>query len=171
MIPIPIFPDYYAHTDGRIYQIKKETRRKSIIGSNLKYRQVNQYLPSYSKYLCVSIKTAAHSYTFVPVHRLIANAYYKIDPSEYTISHADGNVFNNRPSNLKFKRKPKLFTTTENQNIKYSEIPELEQIFKNHINYDCNNPYWKKYKKIKNTNRFRPTYNWLLIYLKSNKLL
>jgi len=145
---IPNFPGYYAGNDGRVY---------SEFSDHCK--QLTEFRYPFSKFLLVflyrdSVRFGVHC------HKLIASAYFKVNPDRFLIKHKDKDRCNNRPSNLSLiplteVEKPEIDSYYK------SQIREYEIIFFNNINYDFNNPDYLKYYEIKSKGNIRLLYNFL----------
>lgn len=84
MKEIPNHPLYFASENGRIYRQRGKL-----------FRQLTQIIQPYGKYLSVYIIDINGDKTIKQVHKLVASAYYNINPDEFEITHIDGNIFNN----------------------------------------------------------------------------
>ncbi len=159
MKPIPGFPLYYAGSDGRIY--KKRNKR---------LKQLTHFIPPESKYFSVYLCTGGAEKKGMQVHKLIAMAYYNINPSDYKISHIDNDCLNNRPENIKIE---KCETQQENQNevSRRNAVSQYEKLFERHLNYDRSKTEWKRYEAVKTKGNYKNTYNYLLVHLKSAGVL
>lgn len=105
---IPGCQNYFAGEDGNIY-----CNLPFGIGKTLcRLRLVKPSLQSNGKYFKVSVIINGKRLT-KRVHRLVCMAFNGLPDNEnLTVSHMDGNAFNNRPSNLKWMR------LTENHKLK-----------------------------------------------------
>jgi len=151
---IPNHPLYFANDNGRIYRQKGKL-----------YRQLTQIIQPYGKYLSVYIIDEKGEKTLKQVHKLVASAYYNIVPDDYEITHIDGNILNNKPSNLKIVKIEAINIGNDDMERK-TIIEEYEKELLIKINYNRNHPLWERYNKIKKTNKYKNIYNWLYIHLR-----
>ncbi|MCX7833548.1 MAG: HNH endonuclease [Ignavibacteria bacterium] len=154
MKEIPNHPLYFANSNGKIYRQKGKS-----------FRQLTQIIQPYGKYLSVYIIDSKGEKTLKQVHKLVASAYFNIDPIEYTITHIDGNLLNNKPSNLKVS---KIETNNNENELKNKKklIEDFEKKFLKKINNDFENPLWKQYEKVKEKKNYKNIYNWLYVHIK-----
>lgn len=153
MKQIPGFPFYYAGEEGRIYKRK---------GKYIK--QLTQLIPPYGKYLFVYLTTGKYDKKSLPVHKLVASAFYKIDCKDIEVEHRDGNLLNNKPENLVIIKSEKPDDVKDEPRIKV--INFYESILKRKINFDLENELWQKYSRIKESGNSRKIYNWLYANLR-----
>lgn len=152
MKEIPNHPLYFASENGRIYRQRGKL-----------FRQLTQIIQPYGKYLSVYIIDINGEKTIKQVHKLVASAYYNINPDEFEITHIDGNIFNNTPSNLRIEKVKKTLEKNDCYEKK-TMISEYEKLLLMKINCDRNHPLWKKYERIKETKKYKNIYNWLYVH-------
>lgn len=158
--PIPDFENYYAYKDGRIYKINGE----SCI------RQLAEFRQPYSKYLYVYLYRNKSDKVGIAVHKLVASAFFGIDPSKYHIVHKDKNTLNNRPDNLEIKRKSSMEIEDSERTLIREKIRELEEVLLKYLNFNRNSQVWQDYRRITKNMSDRVKCNWLKLYLVSKDL-
>ena len=160
MKPIPGFKNYYAYRNGRIYH--------QINGK--KFRQLGQHLMPNSKYLSVYLYRSTCDKTTVYVHKAVAMSHFRINPSRYTITHKDKNIFNNRPSNLEYLRCKALKIKSPKRVFEDNDLRDSEAEAFSSVNYDNENLQWKHYLRLKAKGSYRARKNFLKLFLKARGL-
>lgn len=155
IIESPLFRNYYAGSNGRVY-IKKQNR----------YIQQIQFLYPKAKYLSVFCFKDNNKY-HIPSHKLIANSFFGIDITKYQIYHVNKNPFDNRPNNLKYR----LMEQTTPDNFEYKQLLRLEKIFLNSCFSNSKTDIYQNYKRIKETQSNKNLFNYLYINLKIMNLI
>lgn len=124
------FPYYFACDDGHIYSKRGRGMGKDSYNNNLKKLMTGK---GGSGYLQVCIKNKKGKRKNRMVHRLIASEFIGNIPNNMTVSHLDGNKFNNKPENLtiesqkkNLRRKLKHGTHDIGTNNSRSLINEIE---------------------------------------------
>jgi hypothetical protein len=146
---IPDFPEYFAGKDGRIY---------SDFGN--KIRQLTEIRYPYSRYLTVFISKNNNRFG-IHCHKLVASAFYKINPERFLIKHKNKDRCNNKPANLVLVPLTKISDKSELDCFYKNQIREFEIIFLNNINYNYEHSEYKKLYEIKQKNNIRLLYNYL----------
>ena len=88
------FPNYEITSDGKIWNIKKQSYMKPF-ENVVKHRPNNQY------YLRIGL-TTKHGRKKIMVHRLVAMAYIPNPKKKSFINHKDGDKHNNKMENLEW---------------------------------------------------------------------
>jgi len=158
--PIPNFVNYYAYKDGRIYRINGDDC----------IRQLTEFRQPYSKYLYVYLYRNKSDKVGVAVHKLVASAFFGIDPLKYHISHKDRNTLNNKPENLEIKQKAPMEIEDEERTLIKEKIKEFEEILLRYVNFNRDSEVWQDYRRITKNMKDRVKYNWLKLYLISKDL-
>jgi hypothetical protein len=92
------FPFYYAGSDGCIYSKRGLAKQKDSYTNQM--RKLKPGIDnSGNGYEFVSLPTKG-KYRPRNVHKLVCEAFHGKVPKGVTVSHKDGNKFNNKPSNL-----------------------------------------------------------------------
>lgn len=145
---IPKFPGYYAASNGRIYS-----------GLINHFKQLTEFRYPFSKFLTVFL-TRDDVRFGVHCHKLVASAFFNVNPDRFIITHKDNDRCNNAPSNLLLKRLTDTVSSEVNSFYE-SQIKEYEILFLNLINHDSNNPFYTKYVDVKAKKNVRLLYNYL----------
>jgi hypothetical protein len=95
------FPYYFACDDGQIYSKKGRGRRKNSYDNKLRVLKASKSI-SGTGYYMVNLPNSSSKTNFRNklVHRLIVTAFKGEIPKGMTVSHLDGDKFNNKPCNL-----------------------------------------------------------------------
>ncbi len=159
MKPIPGFPLYYAGSDGRIY--KKRNNR---------FKQLTHFIPPGSNYFSVYLCTGGVEKKGMQVHKLMAMAYFNINPSNYKVIHIDKDLLNNKPENISIEKSEE---PEENYNevSRRRAVSQYERLFERHLNFDRSKIEWKRYETVRTKGNYKNTYNYLLVHLKSAGIL
>ena len=100
-IELKNYPYYFACTDGNIYSKKGRGMKKDSYDNE--YLKLKPSKSSSSKgYLQINLpcKNSKSGYNSKFIHRLIAESFIGVITKDKTVSHIDGNKYNNNPSNL-----------------------------------------------------------------------
>lgn len=158
--PIPCFENYYAYKDGRIYRINEDNC----------IRQLAEFRQPYSRYLYVYLYKNKSDKVGMAVHKLVASAFFNIDPSKYHIVHKDRNTLNNKPDNLEIKLRDPMELEDKERTLIREKIKDFEDILLRYINFNRNSRVWLDYRRITRNMSDRVKYNWLKLYLVSKNL-
>ncbi len=151
---IPYFPNYFAGQDGRIYSFVYK-----------KYKQLSEIRYPYSKYLMVFITENNNRFGF-HIHKLIASAFFKINPDRFLIKHNDNDRCNNSPDNLCLTPLSEITDANELERFYEVQTKEFEIIFLNQISFNHSHPLYLKLKQVKEKNNKRLLYNYLKLFVK-----
>jgi hypothetical protein len=151
---IPGFKNYYAAGDGRIYSF-----------STGRYRQLTEFRYPYARYLIVyirknKIRIGAHC------HKLVASAFFGINPDLYDIKHINKDRCNNKPSNLQLIPLNDI-QRSELENFYRVQIREYEIMLLYHINFNYDHPDYLKLCELKKKNNLKLLYNYLNLLINS----
>lgn len=158
--PIPCFENYYAYKDGRIYRINEDNC----------IRQLAEFRQPYSRYLYVYLYKNKSDKVGMAVHKLVASAFFRIDPSKYHILHKDRNTLNNKPDNLEIKLRDPMELEDKERTLIKEKIKDFEDILLKYINFNRNSRVWQDYRRITRNMSDRVKCNWLKLYLVSKNL-
>ena len=117
--------------------------------------------------MTVYLTDGKYSKIMMYVHNLIAMAYLNKSYKKYTIIHKDKNVFNNGVKNLRAKKGVKEKSEDLGLGRKIA-IKDYERRLLNYIGFKKENPFWKKYEKVKLKGNDRLTYNFLYLFCNAN---
>ncbi|MCX6162073.1 MAG: HNH endonuclease [Ignavibacteriae bacterium] len=151
---IPGFPNYFAGKDGRIYSFVYKT-----------YKQLSEIRYPYSKYLMTFIIKDTNRFG-LHCHKLVASAFFKINPDRFLIVHKDKDRCNNSPKNLCLTPLSDITDVIELDRFYDIQTKEFEIIFLNQIGFNHSHPSFKKLKEIKEKNNKRLLYNHLKLLVK-----
>jgi len=153
MKQIPGFPLFYAGNDGRIYKQKGKYRK-----------QLTQFIAPYGKHIFVYLSSGNSEKKLIAVHKLVASAYSGKAHNEIKVEHIDGNIFNNKPENLKIEKVGKKTQIYEEEKV--NAIQVYENLLKVKIKYNYENELWQRYRVIRESGNQKKIYNWLYVNLR-----
>jgi len=142
---IPGYWAYMASTLGRIKRVLtlKKTKRYYKNGMWLQEKILKPVPSRNKKYLSVALQKEFNDYNVskVPVHKLVALAFYGTRPIGLECCHNDGNPQNNRPDNIRYDtHKSNCFDRkthgTERRpcvKLKSKEVSLIKKLLKNGI--------------------------------------
>lgn len=98
--PIPGHPGYEASSEGEIRSVERVVTY--VNGRQRRFPSVVLKTRMGHHYPVVAIGTGGRYRGSHPVHQLVAAAFHGVRPDGMHACHNDGNIWNNRPSNLRW---------------------------------------------------------------------